>query len=482
MAYAFDRTLAALGRGKQPEEDSADIFAPKDPAQAQPGTSPGRIMASNTSGDLGPAQRNSSAPGGAAPQPQGSSTAAKNELLNRNRGRVGAPIDAGKLASDIQGAQTSVQNEANAYVQGADDRYGNDGGALSEADVSGINKFANPVKGDESGFAGADPSFKPDQKAPVDWQSLYSGGQASQVDPLKLTTDTAFGDAGLLANDAGLRELFRRSGDAEYNAGEASFDATLLGKDTGFNQDRENVLRSERGLRKTENDIMQNSAGQAQEVAQDGYENWRGNVDDQLLGAIDGYRQQAKDGESKFDSNLDRTNTKAVEKYFAEENAKLAAKGQLSDTISMEDFAPDELAKYMSGAVNADDTNWQDFVGADQANNWSSILQLMGRGSPEGSVPGQYAGKKTKDVSKFDPSKMYKEKSAQLKAVRDAKDKKASDEMAAARAAAEAAQAKKSGGSSGKKGKAPSQPIIDLGAVGKVAKEAEKFNPFKARG
>jgi hypothetical protein len=478
--------MAALGRGPKTGEEQTDIFAPEQQGQqGQPGTS--RIQASNTSGDLGPNRSASGAPGGSAPVVQGSSTAAKNELINRNKGRVGAPVDAGKMATDISGAKDNLQKEADAYVQGADDRYEQD-------DSASVNYYANSPAGDESGFLGgsegSEVGYKPDKKASKDWLDLYSAGQAGQVDAIDLKTDTSFRDADLLANDAGLRELFRRSGDAEYNAGEAAFDATLLGKDTGFNQSREQVLRNKRDLGKTENDILQNAQSQAQEAANAGYQNWRGGVDDQLLSAIDGYRNKALEAESAFDTDLGGYDDAAAAKFFKEENKRRAALGQLSDTIGMDDFAPDELARYLTNNVSAETTGWQDFLGQNEAGNFSKIMQLMGRGGDSLPGTGKYAGKKAADFAKYDSKRMYEDKSNQLRKERTEREKKASDEMAAARAAAEAAKGgKKSTGaakgakdgmSGGKNVKEKLENELEK-PVKKVTSAAGKANPFRGR-
>lgn len=410
MAYAFDKIRKVLGKDKPEEQGQANVFAPTDPAQAPQAPGNDRVQAASTAGDLGPAER-SSPTSPTAPADEQNTTGAKNKIMQRNRGRVGAPIDVNGLTTSIKDAQTSIQGEADNYVKGADDRF--EGGI--EKDKSEIDYYTNkPAAGDEGGFNTQDPSYKPDEKPSDSWKDLYAAGTARQVDDIDLKTDTSFDDAQFLQNDAGLRELFRRGGDAEYNSGEAALDASLLGRDTGFNQAREGALRGERDLRKKENEIRQNARGQAQEAAETGYQRWKGEVDGELMSAIDQYRQKAIDSETSFDKGLteniagrDASLQAHLDKYGANTGIRGLNAGQLTDK---------ERAMYLQNDVSADKTNWQDFVDGNSASNWSNILQLMGRGGPDLPVTGRYSGKDAKNFGTYDNKRVAKDLADRMKA------------------------------------------------------------------
>jgi len=393
MPYAFDKILETLGQPGS-ESGQSDIFAPAEGTGqgiAQPN---GTQQLSSSEGSLGPAGGSSSSPGG---QQATNSIPANNKVIQRNKDRVKSPLDVGSLTSKIGGANQALQNEANSYVQNADDRYDQSNADTGRADQEAIASFTGKAQG-------AKPTTD-------EWQNLYKNGPG-RVGDFAPTTDTSFQDANLLGNDAGLRELFRRSGDAEYNVGESALDTALLSRNADFNRSREEALRAQGGLRKTEGDVKNTSRGKAQELMDSSYGKWKGGVDDTLNAAIESYRQKALAGETEFDTALGKASGAAGKGggRQAVVNSETERLKELYPDLSGYIENPADTNSYFSGNMDGDDTNWQDFVGVDEAQNWNSILSLMGRG---GDIPqaGKYAGQSGGDAyqDKFNANALQKE-------------------------------------------------------------------------
>lgn len=398
MAYAYNRVLDALGKGQQDPQQSNIFQSQPDTGGAQPQGKAGndRIQAADTSGSAAGVFNPSvsAAPAGGAPAatPQGSTTGARNRLFDKNLGKVKSPVDLDGLGSKVTGAQQAAQDEANNYVTSADDRYerqpsdesryglsskdqndlsgyiktGDDRFDLGESSVPLIDKDGNQIAGG---------------KSPLNILDAYKNGPG-KVDDFTLRANTNFADVNDLGTDAGINNLFRRNGDAEYGANEAALDSSLLRKDAGFNQQRDAVLNQNRVMQDAVAKIRDNTRTNAQKQLDNTYSGWKDAVTNQLGSYNDQYEQQARDAEKEFDTNL----------------------GKYAPVTPWEgsfDYEPGIDAKqYLKGpTATAADTSWQDFVGQPEYEGFGRIMSLLGKGGPALTGPGKYAGKNAQDYA-----------------------------------------------------------------------------------
>ncbi len=105
MAYSYETTRQALGLLNQDEDQGGTTLASDEGA-----------VGSSVQQNISPQ----------APQPVTPPTAGgKNKVMERNAGRSQAPTDLSRINDQIGSSRQNLQNEANAYVQAADDETEN---------------------------------------------------------------------------------------------------------------------------------------------------------------------------------------------------------------------------------------------------------------------------------------------------------------------------------------------------------------------
>lgn len=411
MAYAFDRVMASIK--KPQDEGKSSIFAAQG---AAPGAS---VKRSAEGGEVGAPAGGGGAPA-TAPQQLPNSGGTKKQAIAKNVGKAQSPVDLAQLKSGISGARGGIKSETDNYLAnaaagqtlGADARGGIT--ALLDPKTAGFKSSAafpgNPYPG-KPGFGeeplpvpeGGKPVPQPrggasDFYSPESWATFFGTGAGVPGD-LELETNTDFGNANLLRTDAGVGELFRRGGGAEYSGGDAAFDATLLRLDPNFQQERQSTLgalddlnaEKTRALGGGARDTAGNIAGQARTTAQN---EARGIFE----GGAASLEAQARERERLYDAALGGGLSPAAQAEADRIMAELAADPELGKYAGT-GGAP--MAKGYYTSASADDTSWQDFVGEDEGTIFGRIGTALGRdlGPVKG---GSLYGKDARENGTFD--------------------------------------------------------------------------------
>lgn len=359
MAYAFDQTMGILGL--------------TDPEQQQSNTT-----LSSDEGAVGSSAQSNVSPQ-APKQPVNQPTAGgKNAIMQRNVSKAKAPADLGKMQSNIQTAREGIKNEANSYIQAADDAYEMDDKTIR----SNIQSFAK----------GQQPSDK------QQWLQYFQSAP-NLVKDIDLKTDTNVKDLDLLRNDAGIRELFRRQQDPEGTLGEAALDTALLRKNADFGIARDATVQDYDNLQNERKTIERESRQKAQDLANVGADAYKGRVRSVALDMADDYDALAAQREAAFDAEL----------AAAEEARRAGIGGQASAAIEamkasgaytdpsqfwdISDFlnANDDASQYYTAGKTGADTNASQFYTGDEASEWNNIMSLIGQ-SGETRAGGDLAG------------------------------------------------------------------------------------------
>ncbi len=101
-----------------------------------------------------------------------------------------------------------------------------------------------------------------------------------------------------------------------------------------------------------------------------------------------------KGAETAFDQALPGLQSDSVEQQMANDQlTKLRGDPLFDPTGQSQQFIsnPTNYASYFSNAVTPDQTNWQDFVNSDQANQYNNVMGALGQGSST-LAAGKYAG------------------------------------------------------------------------------------------
>lgn len=385
MAYAYDKLYNAMGRQPQPEPQQTNIFAgeqvgaPAGGAQQQmPGSSAARVRTASTEGQLGPETRAAKPQGtesGAAPGPTSSSAA-----VRANVGKTQAPVDLGKISSSIGDAKAKVQGEADTFLQGESIQpfTGSPGSkavtpehAVDPATFAKVDEWALGIP------TGAEPSPYPEADGP-DWMTTYQQGPGG-ARAFEAKTNTDFRDVQDLATDAGVQNLLRRRGDAEYTAGEAAFDAGLLRQDPRFQEQRRQVLDANKDLVDTKAKLEAESQGKAQNARNANFNTWKDAITRHLDEIAKGYRTDALRREAAFDADLDTpanyANTQADEVL-----RDLKADPQFASLANQLSLEGIDVGGFVQAGMNPDQTSAEQFYTPEEAARFSKILDLLGRG------------------------------------------------------------------------------------------------------
>lgn len=361
MAYAFSETMKALGLQDQ------------DQMGQQQGDSVS-VTQENVGQSSGAGQSSAGQPQTQAQQP-GASAGARGRVMAKNAQKAKAPTDMGRIASGIGQARQNIQQEANAYVQAADDPY-----EVSQEDVKkNVAGYAQGQQGDQSWLTKL-------QSAP---------GLVSDID---LKTDTNIKDVDLLGSDAGIREMFRRGQDPEGTIGEAALDTALLRRNEGFNQARDQALRDYQALQQEKQKVQQESRGKAQEARQSGAERYKKMVGEELQSYKQGLEEQARQKEAAFDQQLaalEASRRSQMQQQAEDAIRQMRESGQYREEgqfFNPEQYlsAGGDLSQFYTPGMTAEQTSYLDFYDPEQAGQFERIMGLLGGG--ETRTAGRLAG------------------------------------------------------------------------------------------
>jgi|GEM_PF-4809355 len=274
MAYAFNNIMGALGL-----TDNNDIFNGEGNEVGNGGPQgPSAGLQSSSEGDLSGGGGSSAVPPGqvAAPVQKGSA----GKIMQKNQGKAQAPTNLGAMTTRISDASAGLQGEANAYMSGV---------------VKPFEKTNEEINSSVANFA---------QTGDQGLMNAYSQ-RPQALQGIKLNTDTNVRDVDLLKNDSGIKELFRRRGDAEYSQGEAALDSALLKGDQGFQLERDGVLNSYKAMLEEKSRIGGAGFREEAQAAQGGaYDTWRGRTGEALQGYVDNLQSVNEGEERAFDGRL----------------------------------------------------------------------------------------------------------------------------------------------------------------------------------
>lgn len=373
MAYAWDKTKSVLGL--------------TDPEEQQQGQS--QDVVSSTEGEISGGPAGSSTPQVTAPQAQQTTSTpvagGRAAVMKRNVGKSEAPADLGKMAGTVTGARQALQNEANTYLEAADDpdeqRLGQAGQAVKQYAETG-------------------------QKA--DWlDQLNSKRYVSGPD---LKTNTEVEDIGLLKNDAGIRELYRRQQDPEGTMGEAALDTALLRGNQEFGKTRDLLMKDYSGLQEERMKMPETLRTDAQARADATAEKLRKSVMGEAEGLASGYDTIAKQREAEFDAELQSLEAARAARMQEDAQAflnEMAASGSYDPYVARAlqqalgegtMYNPDilDVSQFYTPGMSADSTSFEQFYGEPEAQGFERIMSLLGKGDTR--MAGPYVGKKASDV------------------------------------------------------------------------------------
>lgn len=360
MAYAFDRIQQALSGNE------SNVLAPG--GEEEGGQQPAQqslALTSSSEGDL-----SGGGSGGATPQQpaaQVQQTGGSSRVIQRNKDKAQGPVDVNRISSNIGDARSKIQSEANAYVSSASQPYQSDAGA------------------DARNYA---------EKGDANFLSRLNN-KPGYVKDIELKTNTQDRDADLLQNDAGIRELYRRGADAEYNIGESALDAALLRQNQPFQLKRDAILNDYKQLKSEEAGIRQDSRAKAQKVQDDAYADWSSKAKIGLEGLLPEYERTVQSREADFDKRLQDAETARYGNIMSDASSALDEMRQNNPDLAP--YLQDGIVGsplnsfYSKSTFDADDTNWQDFINDEDSAKFERILGALGRGA-EAKVPGRYVG------------------------------------------------------------------------------------------
>ena len=459
MAYAFDSIMGALG-----EED-------QEPGELA-GQENNQLALTQEGGFEGGGGDPVAQPGATTSAPETSS--AGNRIISQNRAAATSPVDTGQITQNIGEAKGALEAEASNYVQAADDDYGFYGGS-----EDGQFEFKNQddIQDKFTAYSQGDPRNQ-------EWLDLYQSAPGV-VEDIDIQTNTDFQDANLLKNDAGIRELFRRGADPEYNIGEASLDTALLRGNQDFQVGRDQALSSYRDLLSQRAGFEQDSQGKAQAVRNLGAEAYRGQIeaagDDWISGSVKSFeRDEAARDISLTNERNDLASEESLQGQAEAYLERMRGNDTYDPSLSEHFESGDNLSQYYTQGLSAEDTKWQDFLGAENAGRFNRVLGLLDRGDTY--VEGQYYGQNAKDLAQgsFDTGEFSKDvisraglgQQQQLEAEAAAEEQRLLEESAAEenRAALEAEEAERLSNT------------FAEGQAMKDRREAEEADPFSPEG
>jgi hypothetical protein len=312
------------------------------------------------------------------------------------------------MGQQIASAKGKIKETADSYVSNAGSFYSNQlpgyvkdsiqgfaGLSPNASDVQplaastaagGLGREPIPMPGSGNDNSGAWRDIN-DPVSDASWTEAYTQGPG-QVAEFALPFQTNITNADMIGTDAGLGELFRRSGGAEYSAGDAAFDTALLRKNAAFNALRDQTMSDNRDLEKLEVTVGGDAKKRAQEALDTSYTGWKNAVTGELEGAAKALEGRGGEREGAFDANImsQREKDKKKSGKFANKQIQqlIADNPDLAFQIqTVADEGGYDPTAYMNlSGLTDDKTSWTDFLGDTEAKGFNNVMTLLGKGGP----------------------------------------------------------------------------------------------------
>lgn len=356
MAYAYKAIDDLMSEGDQKQ----NIFASDSPVsgQNQGQQAQGQVKTS-IEGELG-ANASAGSPQMASAPSQTSASASNTSdraAIKANIGKTSQPKAIGQVQNSLQNANTKLQEEADSYVQ--------QGKAAQNYQIDNAD-IESAIKGDQTKAGNV--------------TSLLGRQNIDQVQEF-MPTDVTVKDAGLLNTDAGLKSLIQRGADPTYTQGMAAFNAQSLRKDPEFINIMQMIQGQQSNLRDKAQDLSQMATQQVKDYGQQ-----------QLNAAQDSARNYLTGQSGAIDAaNMEeaRLANQLLATYRAEgvpdaqekalEDARAAVEQQLSQVDPRSVGLVREASIDPRSFLNVrGDYGRDDFVSADEAARFNSIMGLLG--------------------------------------------------------------------------------------------------------
>lgn len=240
MAYVFNAISQQL------EDNKSNIFnnQPSEGAGAQQPSQAPMGGGGATTGQSGPR---------ASKQPQPVSTQQQQANINKAAAKAQTPKTVGNLQTSLQGAKQNVQNEANQYLQTAQNK---------SYDV-GKDVLSKAAEGDQTALQNTQ-------------QALYGG--AGTADQFKPQSQYQFQGIQDIQTDPGIRAMYKKEVGPQYSRGESAFDSMLLQRNPEFQKTRAELLQQQNALTQDVGKLQDTETQEAQKALEANYARDVGNM------------------------------------------------------------------------------------------------------------------------------------------------------------------------------------------------------------
>lgn len=290
-------------------------------------------------------------------------TKAEQQALGKAVGKTQNPALLQKTQGKIAEADQKLQDEANAYVQKAQNtNYGVDTAAI------------------EKGLSGDDAAYG--QVTGTLGKKLPDAGPA-----FKTTADLNQSDVDEFQTDKGIENMFRREGGAEYTAGMGKFDVAALRRTPGFENIRNSLTQSRSALQQKADEYSKSKSAEADKIQAENLKRAQGDITGYLTAQDQALRQQniaeaqAATAAARAKAGPDQSQIDAVKGRLNITDPRLM---QAYDEVGNVDAAP-----YWQAAP---ETTWEDMVDDSESQRFSRLLGAMGKG---GTLPAAGKGAKS---------------------------------------------------------------------------------------
>lgn len=351
--------------------------------------------------------------GAMAPKPAASggyNPKAANQAFQSSAQNIQQPKKLGEAQGSLASASQKLQEKANSYQQSAADK-------------------AKTYSVDDETLKGAASGDKDAYQAVADRLRKQSADQFQGFEGLgkdEPNIDYVKDPGKLFASEVG----------PQYTGGQSRFDAALLRKNADFVRNQQEILASDRKLRDQDTLARESETKKANDLLGSAFKDSTDAVRGKLGGYADEVVNAAKSKEAAEDQRRSQLDAKALSKA---DQARI--KQQIRDDLKAADPRSQQARslKYLdedfdlSGYADIDrDTDWQEFIGENDADRYNRIGGLLGKGDILQAGKGPGADYKLRDAD------AYKGILGQIQGKRQAQDQASQSQLDAIRAAAAA--------------------------------------------
>lgn len=354
IAYVFDQINNELDPNQK-----QNIFGQGATPQgaSQTGAASGdEVKKTDTSGVIaapGASSGTSGASGPATPED-------RQKVVNLQSQRQQAPKITDKLKQDLTSAQTNLQDEANKYTQGyqqKDYREGVNQDLLSKA-----------VQGDQTAYDQA-------------YQRAFKQGPDA-VTAFAPETQTEFQGVQDLQTTGGIKNMFKREQGPQYRDTEASFDTMLLARNPEFRKIQQALSRQQKDLiAEREKEKTDRTTG-AEQIASEGFKSASEGIRTDLGGLQTNLENPLRQKEAEEDARRAALDYDAMEREYEAQQAAELEKEFYNQGGFMQRASG--LLPKVAGDVDEKsfftrntDVDWRDFATDTDAQQFNRIMSLL---------------------------------------------------------------------------------------------------------